>query len=84
MENRRRWHIGREVPVAVMMTLLFQTGGIVWWAANITAKLETLTSQVAELRAEKYTARDAVRDQALCAQRMGSLEQRISSVERGK
>lgn len=79
--DRRRWHVGREIPVAVMFTLLVQTGGVVWWAANITAKLESLTVQVQELRAVKYTAADAVRDQALLLQRVDSLDRRLSIVE---
>lgn len=39
---RRQWHIGKEIPIAVLTVLLLQTGGWVWWAATISTRLDTL------------------------------------------
>ena len=40
--QRRKWSIGREVPLATVAVLLAQTVGAIWWAASITAKVEAV------------------------------------------
>lgn len=40
-----RWHIERGVPLAIILTLLLQTAGVVWWASSITAQVNTLQEQ---------------------------------------
>lgn len=41
-EERRHWHLGREIPVAVIMTMLIQTLGIVWWASGLSSRVDQL------------------------------------------
>lgn len=31
------WHFDKRVPLSIILTLLLQTGGIVWWAAGESA-----------------------------------------------
>lgn len=31
------WHFDHRVPLSIILTLLLQTGGIVWWAAGQSA-----------------------------------------------
>lgn len=57
-----RWHVGREIPIALIVALFLQTGGWVWWAATQSAKLDTLTSMMSDFRASQYTVSDARRD----------------------
>jgi Tfp pilus assembly protein PilO len=38
------WHLDRRVPVAMIIAILVQTFGIVWWAATIGAEVEQLKS----------------------------------------
>lgn len=40
------WSIDRKVPLAVVMTLLVQTGGVVWWASSTNARLANVESKV--------------------------------------
>lgn len=81
--NRRkdRWHVGREIPIAVLMMLAIQTAGGIWWAASLSQKLDSVINQVAELRAERYTKEDARRDMDLMKVRDAELERRIASIE---
>lgn len=81
MSTRERWHVGKEIPIAVMVTLLIQTGGIVWWAATVSGDLKQLVAQVRELKEERYTKNDAQRDQALVQQRFGEHDRRLASLE---
>lgn len=76
-----RWHVGKEIPIAVLVMLAAQTGGGIWWAASVSQKLDSVIAQVAELKAERYTRNDAGRDQALVAQRITDIERRIGVVE---
>ena len=45
--QRRKWSIGREVPLATVAVLLAQTVGVIWWAASITAKVESVEKSAA-------------------------------------
>jgi hypothetical protein len=33
-----KWHLGREIPIAVIVMLVIQTCGVVWWAASLSAE----------------------------------------------
>lgn len=37
-----RWHVGKEVPLALLVALSVQTVGVVWGAATVWAKVEFL------------------------------------------
>ena len=74
--DHRKWHVGKEIPLAMIFTLIIQTCTVVWWAAGINSKLEFLTYQVAEFKSDRYTASDARRDIALLNQRIDSGDRR--------
>jgi hypothetical protein len=81
--NRRadRWHVGKEIPIAVLVMLAVQTGGGIWWAASLSQKLDSVIATVAEMKLERYTKDDARRDQDLMKLRDADLERRISNLE---
>ena len=66
--ERRRWHLGREIPLALLFALIVQTCGGIWWAANLTAKVDRALDALAEFKAERYTKEDARRDRELLMQ----------------
>ncbi|MEP3278324.1 MAG: hypothetical protein ABJN26_00070 [Stappiaceae bacterium] len=37
-----KWHVDRRVPLALIATMVIQTGAIVWWAGNINNRVEQL------------------------------------------
>lgn len=81
-EKRDRWHVGKEIPIAVIFGLVVQTAGLIWFAATQTAKLDNLTVLVSEFRASQYTQADARRDQELSVARSTANSRRIDGVER--
>lgn len=83
MERREKeqWHVGKEIPLAMLFAIFLQTAGAIWWAATMTAKIDDLSYQVAALTADKYTQNDAKRDQALLYQKITSVEQRVDKME---
>lgn len=38
----REWHLDKKVPIAVILTILLQTGAFVWWGARIDQRVEIL------------------------------------------
>lgn len=82
MERRtEKWHVGKEVPLALIFAIGAQSVGAIWWAANISNKLDSLTVQIAEFKAERYTREDARRDSALVHQRFSDIERRLNVCE---
>lgn len=79
-----QWHIGKEIPIALVIGMLAQFGAWIWQAATVSTKLDDLSLQVAALSADKYTKRDAEKDAALFAQRVNDLERRVNNLERRK
>lgn len=51
------WHLDRKVPVAIIITILMQTGGIIWWGATAAERLSALERKVesAAPQAERLT-----------------------------
>ncbi len=45
----KHWHLDRRVPIALIITIIMQTIGIVWWATSLSARVETLEHRFAEL-----------------------------------
>jgi hypothetical protein len=39
---REAWHLDRRVPVAIILALLLQTVTVVWWGAQMDARVATL------------------------------------------
>lgn len=36
------WHLDRKVPVTIIMTILVQTAGLIWWASKMDSRVATL------------------------------------------
>ena len=63
------WHLDKKVPIAMIMAIVFQTGGMVWWAASASERLNALERK-AELAAPQ-------------AERLARVETKLESVQDG-
>lgn len=43
------WHLDKRVPLALIVTLLVQTAGIVWWAAGMEHRVSEHQRRIASL-----------------------------------
>ncbi len=77
-----RWHIAKEVPLAVLFMLCLQTGGGIWWLAQLSAKIDNAISRIGEFAVERYTKEDARRDRELLVTLIDQLKQRDADHER--
>lgn len=55
------WHLDKRVPLALIVALIVQTSGAVWWAAGITASIENAALHRARLETS-ITKIEIVRD----------------------
>lgn len=57
-EKKERWHVGKEIPLAMVVMILTQTFGIVWWASAINNRVEAIENVVPKIA--EHAARIAV------------------------
>ena len=93
-EERRRktdaWHVGKEIPLAVLVVLIFQTVGVVWSISQMAAKLDYAVSTLQTFQSERYTREDARHDRELWMAKFETMTQkdidhdrRLTSLESG-
>ena len=82
------WHIDKTVPLALIVVLLLQTAGGVWWASSVTSEMKTMTESFKEFKAERYTKEDGRRDREflqltaqMAVNRDAELSRRLDAVE---
>lgn len=78
-----RWHVGKEIPLAIIFAITLQTMGGVWFAATYVAKIDTLTGLMSEFKATQYTQEDARRDKESSSGRLNDLVRRVERLEGG-
>jgi uncharacterized protein HemX len=83
-----RWHIAKDVPIALIAAVLIQTAGGIWWMAQLSSKIDHAINTINEFKTERYTREDARRDRELLEQKFqavstrdAELDRRINSVE---
>lgn len=70
--QRQAWHIGKEVPLAMIFAIALQTFAAVWWAATITGRVDQQQRDIDSLM-------DTNRDRNVAIARM---EERLNEVYR--
>lgn len=80
-DRTERWHVGKEIPLALIAVLIVQSFTAIWWAAQQTIKLDNLLSMVAEFRQQQYTQTDARRDMETNLSRHAENRRRIEVLE---
>jgi hypothetical protein len=68
-EDDKHWTVDRRVPLALIVTIVLQTGGLVWWASSLSERVNVL-----EKRAEQTAPQ---------AERLTRVEVRLESVQEG-
>ncbi|MBI3479310.1 MAG: hypothetical protein HY016_02980 [Nitrosomonadales bacterium] len=79
--GREHWHVGKEIPLALIVVIMTQTAAGIWWLSGVSTKLDSLSSQVKEMKDERYTRNDAMRDTALVNQMLHDMDRRVTTLE---
>jgi hypothetical protein len=40
--NKSAWHLDKRVPLALMVTIGLQTGGVIWWTSSLNERVSSL------------------------------------------
>lgn len=61
------WHLDRKVPIALIASIFIQTGGIVWWGATTSARINALEEKatMAAAQPERLTRVEVKLESAL-------------------
>jgi hypothetical protein len=41
-ESEKHWHLDKRVPLALIITIMMQTGGALWWASSLSERVSSL------------------------------------------
>ena len=77
----RHWHLDKRVPVALIITIVMQTIGIVWWAANLSARVDALEVRIREARDNQSRIVRLEANQAAVSRRMDRMLDAFRRVE---
>jgi hypothetical protein len=55
------WHLDKRVPIALILTLLAQTVGIVWWAASLSGQVQDHGRRIGVMEAQDMRAEGEAR-----------------------
>lgn len=79
----REWHLDKKVPIALIATLLLQTGGLVWWARGLDARVAAL-EKGDETRVTKDTQLNNIAiDLAVLKENVKTTRDDVSSMKNG-
>ena len=44
--HKERWHVGKEIPLAVVITMILQAAAIVWFAAKMDNQIDVNSASI--------------------------------------
>lgn len=50
MAEKERWHADKRVPIALIFAIFMQSGAVIWWAADMSRKVNQIIDTQAEDR----------------------------------
>lgn len=75
--SKENWHLSKSVPLAFLLAILLQTGGIIWWGATIQAKALETERRVTATEAELTKRADLI---VRVSERLASLEANTENI----
>jgi Tfp pilus assembly protein PilO len=64
-DKTETWKLDRHIPIAFLVGLLLQTGGIVWWASALSSRVESAIEVNVRQDSEIKAAEAALASQAV-------------------
>lgn len=62
--DKEPWHLDKKVPIALIIAIMVQTGGALWWTSKLDSRIETVERHVADTKddAARLVRLEAFRD----------------------
>jgi TolA-binding protein len=71
------WHLDKRVPISLILALLVQTAGMVWWAASLSGRVDVNSRDIRTTQSEMSVLRNSAQTQAV---QLGRIEEQISGL----
>jgi TolA-binding protein len=71
------WHLDKRVPISLILALLVQTAGMVWWAASLSGRVDVNARDIRATQSEMGVLRSSAQTQAV---QLGRIEEQISGL----
>lgn len=86
--KRDRWHVGKEIPITLVVVLVIQAGALMWSLGRLSEKLDTAVAQVQVMQAERFTREDARKEALIISEQhkaidlsVNLLRDRVTNIE---
>lgn len=84
-ERVSHWHIGKEVPAALIVAFAMQTVGIIWWAATISATQKSdkdalNTAQAVQVSVDRRQDEESKRSEERVIQQLDKLNVKVDKI----
>ena len=79
--NKESWKLVKEIPIALIIALIMQLCGGIWWAATFSQEMKTLIKEVASIKSETYTQKEADKDKAIFNLKFDDINRRVQNIE---
>lgn len=85
----RKWHVGREFPIATIVVLLFQTIGVIWLAASTVAKVDylektALADKVVQISVDRRQDEESIRSETRITLQLENVNKKLDRLIEGK
>lgn len=75
--DREQWHLDKRVPIALVLAIMVQTGGAIWWAASMQGRVTATEQSLSRLDARTNVTRVSQQTQAV---QLGRIEEQIDGL----
>lgn len=80
-EVKQRWHVGREISLSFVATIVVQTALGVWWAASMSSELSYIKRDVGQVSTQVQAVVNLNADVQRGADRNLEQDRRINDLE---
>lgn len=75
MEDQSRWHLDKRVPIALILTIMMQTIGVVWYVSKLDSRIIALEIFAADNKG-------LLTDSAVLRTRLDNIERSLLRIEK--
>lgn len=73
-QKSEKWKLDKHIPVAVIVAILVQTSGAIWWAATVTTRMDDMDRRI-------DTNAITINQSRIVLERMSRVEERVDGLK---
>jgi hypothetical protein len=81
-DEDRQWHLDKKVPIALIIAIGVQTGGAIWWARGLDARISALEKGDESRLVQSTQLNSIASDIAALKERADATKEDVSDIKR--